>query len=275
MTAFAQRLKDKYFPEDHPYRIFECEVESRLRPEHTLLDAGCGRAAPILSKYRGKARRLIGVDLVEFGTPPCDLELYHGDLATMPLDDGCVDLIMSRSVMEHVTDPAGVYREMYRVLKPGGHFVFLTANLWDYASIIAAAIPNRFHPWIVARTEGREEHDVFPVAYRTNTRSSIDRWTKQAGFETVSFCYLGQYPAYFMFNGLLFLLATGYEKLIGKVPALNFLQGWIFVTLRKPGGWCAAPAGHQPERMPQLQGRSVPSRAEARETHGARHATPS
>jgi hypothetical protein len=37
-----------------------------------------------------------------------------------------------------------------------------------------------------------------------------------------------------MFNGLLFLLATGYEKVISSVSALNFLQGWIFVTLRKP-----------------------------------------
>ena len=37
-----------------------------------------------------------------------------------------------------------------------------------------------------------------------------------------------------MFSGPLFLLATGYEKLISKARALNFLQGWIFVTLRKP-----------------------------------------
>lgn len=234
MTALAQRLKDRYFPEDHPYRVFEYEVDGFLRPEHTLLDAGCGRTAPILSKYRGKARRLIGVDLVEFSPAAQGLELYHGDLGAMPLESASVDVIMARSVMEHVTDPARVYAEIYRVLKPGGHFVFLTANLWDYASIIAAAIPNRFHPWIVSKTEGREEHDVFPVAYRTNTRGAIDRWAKQAGFETVTFRYLGQYPSYFMFNGLLFLLATGYEKLIGSVPALNFLQGWIFVTLRKP-----------------------------------------
>ena len=40
MTALAQRLKDKYFRGDHPYRIFEREVESYLKPEHTLLDAG-------------------------------------------------------------------------------------------------------------------------------------------------------------------------------------------------------------------------------------------
>jgi len=141
---------------------------------------------------------------------------------------------MSRSVMEHVTDPAQVYSEAHRVLRPGGRFIFLTANLWDYASLIALAVPNRFHPWIVARTEGRAECDVFPVAYRTNTRRAVEKWARHAGFEVATFRYLGQYPAYFMFNGFLFLLATGYEKLISNVTALNFLQGWIFVTLRKP-----------------------------------------
>jgi ubiquinone/menaquinone biosynthesis C-methylase UbiE len=234
MTALAQRLKDKYFRQDHPYRIFEREVENYLRPGYTLLDAGCGRTAPMLTKFRGKALRLIGVDLVEFGAGMPELELHHCDLAAIPIEDNCVDLMIARSVMEHVTDPARVYSESYRVLKPGGHFIILTANLWDYASIIAKLIPNQFHPWIVSKTEGREEHDVFPVAYRTNTRGEVEKWVKRAGFEIVSFRYLGQYPSYFMFNGFLFLLATAYEKLIGRVSALNFLQGWIFVTLRKP-----------------------------------------
>ena len=236
MTALAQRLKNKYFPQDHPYQLFEREVERYVQPEHTLLDAGCGRTAPVLAKFRGKARRLVGVDLVEFDPSMQGLELHHTDLGNIPLNDNSVDVMIARSVMEHVTDPASVYAEIHRVLKPGGHFIFLTANLWDYASIIAKLIPNRFHPWIVARTEGRDEKDTFPIAYRTNTRRAIGEWAERAGYEIVSFRYLGQYPSYFMFNGFLFLLATGYEKLIDKVSALNFLQGWIFVTLRKPSG---------------------------------------
>ena len=234
MTAFAQRLKDRYFPGEHPYRLFEREVEALLRSEYTLLDAGCGRTAPILAKFLGRARRLIGIDLVDFDGASNDLELYRCDIGAMPIESGCVDVAMARSVMEHVTDPARVYREMHRVLRPGGHFIFMTANLWDYASIIAKLIPNRFHPWIVSKTEGRDEHDVFPVAYRTNTRRAVEKWARQAGFEIVTCRYLGQYPSYFMFNGALFLLATGYEKLIDKARVLNFLQGWIFVTLRKP-----------------------------------------
>src|SRR5688572_22256053 len=108
MTALSQRLKDRYFPGDHPYRVFEREVEALLRPEHTLLDAGCGRTAPILTKFSGKARRLVGVDLVDFEGVRESLELYRCDLATIPIESNCVDVAMARSVMEHVTDPEKV-----------------------------------------------------------------------------------------------------------------------------------------------------------------------
>jgi SAM-dependent methyltransferase len=235
MTELARRLKARFFrPEDHPYRIFEQEVDRFLEADQTLLDAGCGRTAPVLGKYRGKARRLVGVDVVEFDPSVADVELLRSDLAHMPLDDGCVDVVMSRSVMEHLVDPLSVYREVHRVMKPGGHFIFLTANLWDYASLIAKIVPNRLHPWIVSRTEGRAEQDVFPVQYRTNTYGAVRRCAERSGFEIVSFRYLGQYPNYFMFNGLLFLLATGYEKIISNLEALRVLRGWILAVLRKP-----------------------------------------
>jgi len=235
MTALAERLRNKYFNQEHPYRIFEQEIERLIRPHHVLLDAGCGRNAPILSKFKGKADRLLGVDLVDFSCSLEGMDLFKSDLGSMPFPSSSIDIAMARSVMEHVTDPAAVYAEMRRVLKPGGYFVFLTANLWDYASLIAKLVPNRFHPWIVARTEGRAEQDVFPTAYRTNTRRSVCKWANQVGFETISFRYLGQYPSYLMFNGLLFLLGTAYEKAIANISWLNFLQGWIFVVLRKPG----------------------------------------
>lgn len=234
MTELAESLRERFFGDDeHPYLAFERTVDEYLRPDHTLLDAGCGRTAPVLVKYRARARRLIGVDLVDFPAQIEGVELLKNDLSAIPIGDACVDVVMSRSVMEHVADPLAVYGEMRRVLRPGGHFIFLTGNLWDYAALCAQAVPNRFHPWIVAKTQGRAEADVFPTQYKTNTFGAVKKWAGQTGFEIVSFDYLGQYPAYFMFNGLLFLLATGYEKLIQKVEVLRFLRGWIFVVLRK------------------------------------------
>ncbi len=234
MTELAERLKERYFrSEEHPYRLLEREVDRHLQPEHTLLDAGCGRTARLLLKHRGRARRLIGVDLVDFETAVEGVELLNNDLSRLPLEDGSVDIVMSRSVMEHIDDPAAVYREINRVLRHGGYFIFLTANLWDYAALIAKLVPNRFHPWIVSKTEGRKEQDVFPIQYQTNTFRAVKKWASQADFEIVSFRYLGQDPSYFTFNAFLFLLATAYEKVLSKFDALRFLRGWIFVTLRK------------------------------------------
>jgi len=235
MTELAERLRGKYFADtEHPYRVFEREVERYLGPQTTLLDAGCGRTAPVLAKYRGRARRLIGVDLVDFTTPVDGIELLNNDLGHLALPDASVDVVMSRSVMEHVADPLAVYSEVARVLRPGGRFIFLTANLWDYSSLIARVVPNRFHPWIVSRVEGRAEHDVFPIQYRTNTRGSVERYGKGAGFALESFTYLGQYPCYFLFNGALFYVATLYEKLLSRTESLAFLRGWILAVLRKP-----------------------------------------
>lgn len=234
-SELAERLRAKYFGgAEHPYTTFEKAVEAYLKPTDTLLDGGCGYTAPVLRKYLGKASRLIGIDMVEFPEPIPGIELYNGDMGHTGLEDGTVDLVMCRSVMEHVDDPETVYREMYRVLKPGGRFVFLTANLWDYASLIAKLVPNSLHPWVVSKTEGRAEKDVFPIRYRTNTRGAVEHWCRVSGFEVEGFQHLGQYPCYFMFNGFLFWLATGYEKLISRFDSLAFLRGWIFVTLRKP-----------------------------------------
>jgi SAM-dependent methyltransferase len=235
MTALAERLLERYFRSwEHPYVSFEREVGRRLHSRAVVLDAGCGRTAPILSNYRGKAARLIGIDLVEFPRPIEGLELYRRDLSDTGLPDETVDIIMCRSVIEHIEDPARVYAEFARILKPSGSLVFLTANFWDYASLIAAIVPNRFHPRIVARVEGRAEEDVFPIRYRSNTRTAIRRWAAGAGLQIERFSYLGQYPGYFMFNGALFFLASWYEKLLAAVPALHCLRGWILCTLVKP-----------------------------------------
>ncbi|HQR12762.1 MAG TPA: methyltransferase domain-containing protein [Casimicrobiaceae bacterium] len=235
MSESAQRLLERYYGNSpHPYRIFEDEVDRALKPESVLLDAGCGRTVPVLRKFIGRATRLIGVELVDFTDVPAGIETFGADLSSIPIPDASVDVVMSRSVFEHLDDPAAVYAELARILKPGGQLIFLTANMWDYATLIARLVPNRLHPIIVSKVEGREEEDVFPVRYRTNTRRAVARLAAGAGLEIENFRYLGQYPNYFMFNAALFLLGTGYDKLVSRFESLRFLRGWILVTLRRP-----------------------------------------
>ncbi len=235
MSSLSRRLKRRYFGwYVHPYAALVAQIERYLTRDSALLDAGCGRAAPTLTKFRGKAQRLIGIDVVELAPHPDGIELYRRDLADTGLPGESIDLMYSQAVMEHITEPGAVFAEIARVLKPQGLCLALTANKWDYASLIARIIPNRFHPWIVHRTEGREEQDVFPTVYKVNTRRDVEFYAARHGLEVAEFRYLGQYPSYFMFNGTLFFLATLYQKLIERNPRLHCLQGWIYFALRKP-----------------------------------------
>jgi len=237
MTAVPRSLIDKHFGDwEHPYQRFEREVATRLQPGATLLDIGCGRDAPVLRKFVGRQLRLIGIDTVGFPNAIEDIELLPNDVTASGLPDNSIDVAMARSVMEHVVEPYRAYQEIFRILKPGGHFIFLTANSWDYASLIARAVPNRWHPWIVRRVEGRAEEDVFPTAYKSNTRRQIQRLARDTGLRIDQFEYLGQYPSYFLFSEPLFLAATAYEKMLARFPFLHCLRGWILAVLRRPPG---------------------------------------
>jgi len=234
MKNLSKKLIDRYYSyEQHPYYIFESIIKCYLKSSCTLLDAGCGRHAEFLVKYKDKVKRAIGVDLVEFdpGVKNIGLELLQSDLMNIELKDGSVDLIISRSVMEHLEKPLPVFTTLHRILRPGGRFIFLTPNLGDYVSIFAKLIPNRFHPWIVARTEGRKEEDTFPTFYRSNTHAALTRLAMKSNFKLVSCRYLGQCPHYFQFNSFFFLIAMAYEKITSKSDSLKTLRPWLLVEL--------------------------------------------
>jgi SAM-dependent methyltransferase len=242
MSSLADRLRKRYYSHlPHPYQVFERQA-AQLLPARggVLLDAGCGRGVPVLRNFSGRCDRLIGVDLVEFTDVPDGIETHRADLATLPLANGSVDLIISRSVFEHLVDPAVVYAELTRVLRPGGHILFLTANMWDYGTLVARLVPNRFHAKVVKAVEGRDERDTFPTAYRSNTRAAVERLAAGAGLRVREFEYLSQYPNYLMFNGVAFFIGMCYEKVIARFDALRALRGWILVTLRKPESGAAA-----------------------------------
>lgn len=183
MTAHA--LISQYYPADrHRYRILESEALRYVRSQCVLLDAGCGHAASLLLKLAPHVGRAIGVDV---GTAhPPGIEYIQADLAHIGLHQESVDLVVSRSVLEHLQAPLDVFRELHRILRPGGRFVFLTPNRWDYASLAALAIPNRLHPSLVRRLTDREEGDTFPTFYRANTDRAIRRLARQCEFEVES-----------------------------------------------------------------------------------------
>jgi ubiquinone/menaquinone biosynthesis C-methylase UbiE len=235
----SQRLLDKYYRNSqHPYRIYENFIKERLSPSATILDAGCGRNAPVLSKFIGHAEKLIGVDLEKCCDINNKIKYIQGNISNIEIDGGCVDIVISRAVLEHIENPAPVFKEIHRVLKCNGDFIFLVPNIFDYASLVSMTIPNKFHNKIVNKIEGRSLDNVFPAFYRANSYRSIKRLSSERGFEILNFQYLSQYPTYFKFNVYLFMIATVYEKIISFFNELEFLRGWILCHLKKSQKMC-------------------------------------
>jgi ubiquinone/menaquinone biosynthesis C-methylase UbiE len=230
-----QDIINRHFPPaHHPFRRLEREIIGRAGQAETILDIGCGHDARVLQAIRRQLpdRRLIGIDPVAPEvSPDAAIELIRGSASDMStIADASIDLAYSRSVMEHVEDVAGCYREIARVLKPGGSYVFLTPSRWDYVSIIAQLVPNRLHGAVVRATEGRPAADVFPTYYRSNSRRAILEAAGRAGFDAVDICYCSQYPAAFMFSESLFRVMSWYHLLLERFGP-ECLRGWILCSM--------------------------------------------
>lgn len=104
-----------------------------INPAHHLLDVGCGAGGParVIASHSGCA--VTGIDLtadfidagIELNTT-CGLEdsvsLHRGSALEMPFPASHFDRAMMLHVGMNISDKAGLMREVFRVLKPGGIF---------------------------------------------------------------------------------------------------------------------------------------------------------
>jgi SAM-dependent methyltransferase len=233
----CQELYTKYYAgrrfHDSLYRDV---IERHLRPGSRLLDAGCGRYLRFCREFASDAE-VVGVDLEQtFETRNQHRPFaVRGDIGALPFASGYFDMVISRSVIEHLTDPPRVFREFYRVLRPGGKVVIITPNKYDYVSLIAAVTPYWLHRALVSRIFRVPEDDVFPTLYRANTMSALRKAMTAGGLVELEMDTINHYPAYLMFSPVLFRLGVVYERLT-SLRLLRSLRGSILCVFEKHGG---------------------------------------
>lgn len=213
--------------------LYRDRIKTYLQPGQRLLDAGCGRYMKFCKEFSDVAE-VVGIDLES--TLETDNQRtpfgIRGDLGRLPFGSDHFDMVISRSVVEHLEDPPQVFREFCRVLRPGGKVVIITPNKYDYVSLIAAATPYRLHRALVSKIFQIPADDVFPTLYRANTLSAMDRALESAGFEKREIGTINHYPAYLMFSPTLFRVGVWYEKLT-SLKMFKSLRGSILCVYEK------------------------------------------
>jgi len=107
---------------------------AKLKADDVVVDlgSGAGNDAFIARRIVGARGRVIGIDftekMIELAKTNAaklgykNVEFRHGDIESMPLFSNKADVVVSNCVLNLVPNKYKVFSEIYRVLKPGGHF---------------------------------------------------------------------------------------------------------------------------------------------------------
>jgi len=204
----------------------EAMVRSHLTPESRVLDLGCGRGGVVELFWRD-VKLAAGIDpdepsLTERRTRGMPVVTGRGE--DLPFAGESFDLIVSLWVLEHLRDPEIVFSEVQRVLRPGGHFVFLTPNLLNPLLAfgrLGRALP-QLQRRLVPQLYGRVEADTFPVQYRANTERAIRSLAGGAGLEVAELRVVPD-PTYLAFNSLMFRASVISDGLLPRSWGIHLL----------------------------------------------------
>jgi arsenite methyltransferase len=137
---------------------------AKIKPGDIVVDLGSGAGNDcFVARYEtGETGKVIGIDfteaMIEKARNNAEKRGYHnvefrqGDIEKIPISANIADVVVSNCVMNLVPDKPKAFSEVYRILKPGGHFsisdIVLTGELPEriknaaemYAGCVASAI---------------------------------------------------------------------------------------------------------------------------------------
>lgn len=142
---------------------------AHLKEGEVVVDLGSGGGLDVFlaAQKVGPTGKAIGIDMTQDmldraikaaaigvqGKPITNVEFHLATIDNLPLSDNSVDVILSNCVINLAPDKQAVFREMFRVLKPGGRVAVsdialkqtlpdeLAKNIDAYVGCIAGAIP--------------------------------------------------------------------------------------------------------------------------------------
>ena len=207
------------------------------RPGQLVADVGAGHVVPYAAGLPVPRRtRIVGIDLslqTMEGNDALDEKQVADVVAEgIPLADAEVDIVTSRSVLEHLSDVELFIRESARVLKQGGYSIHLFSGGLSHVALINRMIPEKLgremlyalHP--TSRGVGGQ-----PTVYDRCHYRALKRMFNRNGFGEVDI-YASFGSDYFYFLVPLFLLESLYLVALQALRVRSLAISYLVLARR-------------------------------------------
>lgn len=209
------------------------------RPNQLVIDVGGGKSCPF-ARYRraGSGTRIVAIDISadeirENGD--VDAACVANIMEELPFADGQAQMIVSRSVLEHLTDLERFIAASSRVLEPGGWFIHLMPSRYAPFATINRALPQPLSKRILYFLQPHVAGICgFPAFYDRTYASAITQLLERNGFD-VADCRVSYYQSrYFDFFVPAYLLSAAYELAVRALHARDLAAYVLVVARRRP-----------------------------------------
>lgn len=200
-----------------------------------ILEIGAG-PDNVTSAFLASIGTLVGVDVsneIRQNRSLSEYFVYDGE--NLPFGQDEFDLCVSNYVLEHVPNPIIHFREIHRVLKCGGRFIFRTPNVWHYVTLASWLLPHGAHTLLANRLRalGHDAHDPYPTVYEANTAHRLRQLAERSGLRVEELRMIEKEPSYGKAHWLLFYPMMGYERLVNSSRFLERFRANILGVLKK------------------------------------------
>jgi 2-polyprenyl-3-methyl-5-hydroxy-6-metoxy-1,4-benzoquinol methylase len=136
--------------------------------------------------------------------------------------------------LEHLENPSDVFKELARVLKSDGQFLFKTPNRRHYMPLIARITPLWFHKFYNG-LRGRAHEDTFPTVYKANRPSDILVAMAETGLRADELKLVESGPEYLRLSALTYVFGIAFERIVNSSQTFSQLRVIIIGRFVKSG----------------------------------------
>lgn len=201
---------------EHATARFQQWIAARVTPASRVLDLGCGRGGVV--ERLGTTGDWCGCDPDWYSLEEhraTELQRSQAFSERLPFANASFDVVSASWVLEHLPQPLATWREIARVLRPGGRFFFLTPNRRHPIPRLSAWLARlqTLQAPLVNTVYRRTAADTFPVHYRANTFEALECLGTQTGLQLVQLEWVDD-PSYCVLADALFVLSVALETLL-------------------------------------------------------------